>query len=845
MDCFQKLGQVERFLATVSAAEAELATVKRTLAEVCDLPTAAPAADAPAVAVTAAEAAGPLAQSEWPPSEQQALKVSLPLDLAAVTENGAEWEKTPHTNMETPANRRSQSAVWSDEMGYVGVDGIFQVQTIRSTREEDAVSAGYWTLHPDGNVRAVWDVLGLFFIMSETYAIPFFIAFRVDFSGNLFLWCSIVNVFFLTDICMSFITGYRIAEGRYEMRVSRIAPKYIRGTLAIDCLASIPWEWVGDWVPVSGSMAQCTKLLRLFRIARLVRMFKKDMLPESVKGVIDFNPILVFFTRVAMLLFILCSITHWFACIWYIVGTAGDDDDETWLSKMKLVDSNTSEQYAYALYFTLTTMTTVGYGDVTPQNPTEVVFATFLLLIATVVFAALMGSLTDVITSLSTEKNIVREKVSMLSRYMSWRAMPVQLYINVRSHLLHLWETNRDYDAYEEDIKDKLPPLLRQELCFHIYGNLLRSNLVFAWARDYEAVLMELAINCQQTVFGRGDRLFRVGEASESLLFLTVGSVRITRNERLSSTETWEEDGQSEAPDGSPRTGSTSTPRVQPMPGSDWPSAPNLKVAAGALRIQDLRIKWAARLIQRRWKGKRLIMGGPLKPSKPSNETRTVKAPSYFGETCIWEPVSQWDRRTVKHTYTALCIVRCEVVRVQRASVKEIIERFSPWLGERFDLFRQTVVRSTMEEAGIVAYPTHAGSGSRPESPRMEPATATSVLPALPAPAAPSVPADRAPQPLAEAAGGQPGVAAQAAVAVQGNIQARWSELANRSRAEAARLQSRSPQADSPINGPKWGANAADYVDRGSTQRNWSSLRSPLLRSTMDSGATSERLRRP
>jgi hypothetical protein len=51
-------------------------------------------------------------------------------------------------------------------------------------------------------------------------------------------------------------------------------------------------------------------------------------------------------------------------------GTA--DADSSWLTFKGIQDKNQYILYLYSFYFCTTTILTVGYGDITPQNPTEV-----------------------------------------------------------------------------------------------------------------------------------------------------------------------------------------------------------------------------------------------------------------------------------------------------------------------------------------------------------------------------------------------------------------------------------------------------------------------------------------
>jgi len=496
-------------------------------------------------------------------------------------------------------------------------------------------------MSPESKYRMSWDLCGLVFIIFETYTIPFDIAFQVIPEGFIYWWMSFVNMYFMADIVVSFMTGFRSQTGVLVMSASRIAKRYSRGWLIPDILAGVPWEWLQGIVPVSGSGLQITKMLRLLRIARLLRLVRSDIMTDRVKMIIEANPLLVFANGVARVLFILFGITHWAACIWYSIGD--NDKGPTWVKAHVEQNADRTERYMYSLYFTLTTMTTVGYGDITPTNYSEVCFASILLLVATVVFAALMGSLTDLIGNLNSENNIRTEKVMMLSRYMTWRSVPRDLFTAVRKHLLYLWETNKGYDAYEDEIKEQLPPVLRKELCYHIYGRILRSAPFLAWMRDYEICLKDLSNIVQPLILSKGDSLFRVGTSNEATYMLISGKVRISLNESLFNDIDEAEDHNLfpgfddhkadalhvkqlqtlEVPRGvvslmpmlSARGVAGAENKSKPLAKKvsktfshkvNLLEPPILMEAVSKLEKQDMREKWAARYIQRLWRRKKV-----------------------------------------------------------------------------------------------------------------------------------------------------------------------------------------------------------------------------------------------
>merc|ERR1711916_27191 len=90
------------------------------------------------------------------------------------------------------------------------------------------------------------------------------------------------------------------------------------------------------------------------------------------------------------------------------------------------------------------------------------------------------------------------------------------------------WESNDCLDEYEEQIMNNLPPLLRKELCFHIYGGFLRQTPFLAWMKGYEVCLEELGSLIQSKVFCPGDWLFRVGEKHDAVVVLISGKVCIS-----------------------------------------------------------------------------------------------------------------------------------------------------------------------------------------------------------------------------------------------------------------------------------------------------------------------------
>ena len=126
--------------------------------------------------------------------------------------------------------------------------------------------------------------------------------------------------------------------------------------------------------------------------------------------------------------------THISSCLWIFFSQLAAEDDATWMDG-DIKDLPLKSQYLTAFYFTITTFSTVGYGDISANNPYEQVFCILIMCIGVTAFAAGTSSLTNLLSSFDHENAKFQESVNMLNKIYKNYCLPLSLYENVKKSL--------------------------------------------------------------------------------------------------------------------------------------------------------------------------------------------------------------------------------------------------------------------------------------------------------------------------------------------------------------------------------------------------------------------------
>ena len=117
-------------------------------------------------------------------------------------------------------------------------------------------------------------------------------------------------------------------------------------------------------------VARVGKLYKLVKLTRLLRILK--IMKEKSKLLKYLNNVMKLgqgFERLFFFLLIFFMMCHLLACLWVLIASFSDEDANKWVDSFP--DHKESDLYLVAFYWTITTLSTVGYGDIGANNGLE------------------------------------------------------------------------------------------------------------------------------------------------------------------------------------------------------------------------------------------------------------------------------------------------------------------------------------------------------------------------------------------------------------------------------------------------------------------------------------------
>ncbi|KAA8585437.1 hypothetical protein FQN60_004131 [Etheostoma spectabile] len=405
-----------------------------------------------------------------------------------------------------------------------------------------------WTILHYSPFKAVWDWIILLLVIYTAIFTPYSAAFLLNeveeerrrtcgYTCNpLNVVDLVVDVMFIVDILINFRTTYVNHNDEVVSQPGRIAQHYFKGWFLIDIVAAIPFDLLifrsGSEEPQTTTLIGLLKTARLLRLVRVAR--KLDRYSEY---------------GAAVLFLLMCTfalIAHWLACIWYAIGNVERTGSARiggmkigWLDNLadqigkQYNDSDIAsgpsikDKYVTALYFTFSSLTSVGFGNVSPNTNPEKIFSICVMLIGSLMYASIFGNVSAIIQRLYSGTARYHTQMLRVKEFIRFHQIPGSLRQRLEEYFQHAWSYTNGIDM--NAVLKGFPECLQADICLHLNRSLLQNCRAFRGAN--KGCLRALAMRFKTTHAPPGDTVVHSGDILSALYFISRGSIEILRDD--------------------------------------------------------------------------------------------------------------------------------------------------------------------------------------------------------------------------------------------------------------------------------------------------------------------------
>jgi hypothetical protein len=125
--------------------------------------------------------------------------------------------------------------------------------------------------------------------------------------------------------------------------------------------------------------------------------------------------------------------------------------------------------YIAAIYWSMTTTTTVGYGDILPVTDTERLFVTFVMLVVIGFFGYVVGEMTTVFVDAASNGEMLQQRLKEVRSWAQSRRLSDALLKRLKVYVTAEFEQVGEFN--ETELLKTMYPSLRIDLMHHILGD--------------------------------------------------------------------------------------------------------------------------------------------------------------------------------------------------------------------------------------------------------------------------------------------------------------------------------------------------------------------------------------
>lgn len=407
-----------------------------------------------------------------------------------------------------------------------------EINQMIKTEQEDLP---LYILDPRGKFLQCWIlVMGISILYTATYE-AYLIAFtdREHFD-TMAITDIILDFIFLLDLLISLFSSYKKSDGSYEAELSKIVSNYAKGWMIIDMISAVPYGVIDiiegteikDVYKVYSffEIGEIPKIYIIFRLVRTFKLVKSNLIGKFTKFLENYLSAPQAKTIIFALL--ICIFVNVTACIFYFAARVQGLNDTTWVGKYGIESEPTDTRYLCSIYWSITTLATIGYGDITPGNDLERCLCIIWMIFGVGFYSFTIGSLSSMISSIDAQQAVLDQKLYTVSEFADESQLDKETKDELREAIIYSSNQNGMSWSEKIDLFNELPRNLKYKIASKIYTGAV-NKLLFFKKKD-STFIVQIVPHLTPHLMQDNEIIYEEGNLADEMYFILRGRVMLT-----------------------------------------------------------------------------------------------------------------------------------------------------------------------------------------------------------------------------------------------------------------------------------------------------------------------------
>jgi hyperpolarization activated cyclic nucleotide-gated potassium channel 1 len=412
-------------------------------------------------------------------------------------------------------------------------------------KEEEEVKLPALMIHPNSSFKRCWNLYLICLLAYTATIMPYRISFVDDtVSISWFIVDTVIDASFFTDILINFNSAFENLDGTVVSNRRQVALRYLRTWFFLDLLACFPFEAVGNAFTTEDTsssdsqsnyhnllrLIKLPRLYRLLRVTRILKLIKQTKDSEFIEKLQDTLQLNTAFVRTISFVMTLLVALHVVGCLWFMMAKLEDFSPDTWVTRADLINSSQEEQYIASIYWAFTTLSTVGYGDITPKTVPERVFSIMWMMAGIGFNSFMIGTLTSYLANFNSSNKDLAVKLSAIEQLAKDTKLRPSLTRKLRAAVKMHAKKAELGTVDKQAMFESLPKKLRYQIAKNMYES-AADRIPFFKGRSPEFISSTIP-SLRFSYMEAQDLIYREDDDSDEVYFLYKGRVDFILNIR-------------------------------------------------------------------------------------------------------------------------------------------------------------------------------------------------------------------------------------------------------------------------------------------------------------------------